>query len=40
MALQADGKNGLVLRMAQHQPASHPYVLRYSAGGGYLMQLK
>jgi len=31
MALQADGKNGLVLRMAQHQPASHPYVLRYSA---------
>jgi len=30
MALQADGKNGLVLRMAQHQPASHPYVLRYS----------
>jgi len=32
IALQADGKSGLVLRMAQHQPASHPYVLRYSAG--------
>lgn len=31
MALQADGNSGLVLRMAQHQPASHPYVLRYSA---------
>lgn len=30
-ALQADGKSGLVLRMAQHQPASHPFVLRYSA---------
>jgi alpha-glucosidase len=31
IALQADGIGGLVLRMAQHQPASHPYVLRYSA---------
>ena len=31
IALQADGNSGLVLRMAQHQPASHPYVLRYSA---------
>ena len=31
MALQADGKNGLVVKMADHQPASHPYVLRYSA---------
>jgi len=30
MALQADGKSGLVLKMAQHQPASHPFVLRYS----------
>jgi len=31
MALQADGKSGLVLRMAHRQPPSHPYVLRYSA---------
>jgi alpha-glucosidase len=29
-ALQADGKNGLVLRLAQHQPTSYPYRLRYS----------
>lgn len=31
IALQADGKSGLEVRMAHHQPASHPYVLRYSA---------
>jgi alpha-glucosidase len=31
MVLQSDGKNGLVVRMANHQPASHPYVLRYPA---------
>lgn len=31
MVLQADGKDGLVVRLASHQPASHPYVLRYSA---------
>lgn len=29
-ALQADGKNGLVLRLAQHQPTNYPYRLRYS----------
>ena len=29
-ALQADGKNGLILRLAQHQPTSYPYRLRYS----------
>ncbi len=31
MVMQADGKNGLVVKMAHHQPASHPYVLRYNA---------
>jgi len=31
MVLQSDGKDGLVVRLASHQPASHPYVLRYSA---------
>jgi len=31
MVLQADGKDGLVVRLASHQPASHPFVLRYSA---------
>jgi len=31
MALQADGKVGLVVRLANHQPASHPFVLRYPA---------
>ena len=31
MALQSDGNDGLVVRIAHHQPASHPYVLRYSA---------
>jgi alpha-glucosidase len=31
MVLQADGKDGLVVRLASHQPPSHPYVLRYSA---------
>jgi alpha-glucosidase len=30
MALQADGKNGLVLRLANDQPTSYPYKLRYS----------
>ena len=30
MVLQSDGKNGLVVKMAHRQPASHPYVLRYS----------
>ncbi|HTI10816.1 MAG TPA: glycoside hydrolase family 97 N-terminal domain-containing protein [Puia sp.] len=30
IVLQADGKSGLVLRMAHRQPPSHPYVLRYS----------
>ena len=30
MALQADGKNGLVLRLANEQPTSYPYKLRYS----------
>jgi alpha-glucosidase len=30
IVLQADGKSGLEVRMAHHQPASHPYVLRYS----------
>ena len=32
MVLQSDGKDGLVVRLASHQPASHPFVLRYSAG--------
>ncbi|HEY4112411.1 glycoside hydrolase family 97 N-terminal domain-containing protein, partial [Puia sp.] len=31
MVLQSDGKDGLVVRLANHQPASHPFVLRYSA---------
>ncbi|GGA95423.1 hypothetical protein GCM10011511_18500 [Puia dinghuensis] len=31
MVLQSDGKAGLVVRLASHQPASHPFVLRYSA---------
>lgn len=31
MVMQADGKDGLVVRMAHRQPASHPFVLRYSA---------
>lgn len=30
MALQANGKNGLVLRLANEQPTSYPYKLRYS----------
>ena len=30
MVLQSDGKSGLVVKMAHRQPASHPYVLRYS----------
>ena len=30
-SLQADGKNGLKLRLPQHQPTSYPYRLRYSA---------
>jgi alpha-glucosidase len=31
MALQADGKNGLILSLANDQPTSYPYKLRYSA---------
>jgi alpha-glucosidase len=31
MALQANGKNGMVLRLANDQPTSYPYRLRYSA---------
>lgn len=31
MALQANGKRGLEIRLAQHQPVSYPYRLRYSA---------
>ncbi len=31
MALQANGKMGLEIRLAQHQPTSYPYRLRYSA---------
>lgn len=31
MSLQADGKNGLMIRLPQHQPTSYPYRLRYSA---------
>ena len=31
MALQANGKGGLVIRLAHHQPTSYPYRLRYSA---------
>ena len=31
MALQSNGKNGLVLRLANDQPTSYPYKLRYSA---------
>lgn len=31
MALQANGKNGLVIRLANDQPTSYPYRLRYSA---------
>lgn len=30
MSLQADGKNGLMIRLPQHQRASYPYRLRYS----------
>lgn len=30
MALQANGKNGLVIRLAHNQPTSYPYKLRYS----------
>ena len=30
MAMQANGKNGLVIRLANHQPTSYPYRLRYS----------
>lgn len=30
MALQTDGKNGMVLRLPQNQPTSYPYKLRYS----------
>jgi alpha-glucosidase len=30
-SLQADGKNGLKLRLPQYQPTSYPYRLRYSA---------
>jgi len=30
LSLQADGKNGLVIRLPQHQPTSYPYKLRYS----------
>ena len=29
-SLQADGKNGLTIRLPQHQPTSYPYRLRYS----------
>lgn len=31
MALQANGKNGLLIRLANEQPTSYPYKLRYSA---------
>jgi alpha-glucosidase len=31
MALQANGKNGLQIRLPQHQRVSYPYRLRYSA---------
>jgi alpha-glucosidase len=31
MALQANGKNGLVITLADDQPTSYPYKLRYSA---------
>src|ERR1700730_823772 len=30
-SFQADGKNGLMIRLPQHQPTSYPYRLRYSA---------
>jgi alpha-glucosidase len=30
-SLQADGSNGLSIRLPQHQPTSYPYRLRYSA---------
>ncbi|HEY1115990.1 MAG TPA: glycoside hydrolase family 97 catalytic domain-containing protein [Chitinophagaceae bacterium] len=30
MSLQANGQNGLVLKLAHHQPTSYPYRLRYS----------
>ncbi|WP_316810060.1 glycoside hydrolase family 97 protein [Pedobacter heparinus] len=30
MALQTDGKRGMVLRLPQNQPTSYPYKLRYS----------
>jgi alpha-glucosidase len=29
-SLQCDGKNGLTIRLPQHQPTSYPYKLRYS----------
>jgi alpha-glucosidase len=31
MSLQANGNSGLVVRLANHQPTSYPYKLRYSA---------
>jgi len=31
MSLEANGKNGVVLRLAHEQPTSYPYRLRYSA---------
>lgn len=31
MSLQANGNNGLQVRLANHQPTSYPYRLRYSA---------
>ena len=30
MSLQANGKNGLIIRLAHNQPTSYPYRLRYS----------
>lgn len=30
MSLQATGKSGMMIRLAQHQPTSYPYKLRYS----------
>ena len=30
MGFQADGKNGMLIRLAHEQPASYPFVLRYS----------
>jgi alpha-glucosidase len=31
MSLQADGENGLTIRLAEEQPTSYPYRLRYNA---------